>query len=288
MDKEHKELRFYGSSYVRLLLASLACVLSTTAQAEPLRLLWADTNVTLNGQTQNLSLIDGKLTLANQTDLLNEAVFKGTLSNNKTLQIKLIKGKRVEHHQDVLWLYNFAYKSHKEWRPLCGLDNNGSAIYALALAGHWDYSVGQISSGSHINAPSHFTIACQNQGLAKCVFAGYAPWKQIEHCQNGNCRTIRLDKHHQACTRLLRADFCGDGNSYTQKGVLINYYDALGIRYDADNWRFEAEWTAEGAKCIKRPRLNDVTPSCMSERQSPDCGNASHLGGEALLFSEQP
>ena len=38
---------------------------------------------------------------------------------------------------------------------------------------------------------------------------------------------MSLASYHQACTRMARADYCGDGTSHTQDGTWIEYYDKL-------------------------------------------------------------
>ena len=63
------------------------------------------------------------------------------------------------------------------------------------------------------------------------------------------CGITSLADYHQACTRMLRADYCGDGTPHTVDGTLINIYDGIGIQRDTDDWAFEAEWTTTGARC---------------------------------------
>ncbi|HEU4408415.1 MAG TPA: ADYC domain-containing protein [Polyangiaceae bacterium] len=41
--------------------------------------------------------------------------------------------------------------------------------------------------------------------------------------------TTTLQNHLVACTRMLRADDCGDGTSYTVNGTTINLYDGVVI-----------------------------------------------------------
>ena len=47
--------------------------------------------------------------------------------------------------------------------------------------------------------------------------------------------------------RMIRADYCGDGTSWTVNGRTIDLYDGLGINVDTSAWTFEAEWTPSGA-----------------------------------------
>lgn len=62
---------------------------------------------------------------------------------------------------------------------------------------------------------------------------------------------------HQAATRMIRADYCGTGTSYTQTGTLIQRQDALNISsFDpgGESEATEAMWTAGGAACLLEPR----------------------------------
>ena len=91
--------------------------------------------------------------------------------------------------------------------------------------------------GSYHPESSDFTIACRGSAIAKCVELGYKPWTGV---------TSQL----ASCVRLLRADFCGTGTSYTKDGQLVNLYDNLGIQKDTEAWSLEAGWNPQGATCI--------------------------------------
>jgi len=49
--------------------------------------------------------------------------------------------------------------------------------------------------------------------------SGYKPWKVV----NGQS----LWAYHQACTRMMRADYCGDGRPHTREGTPIYIDDRL-------------------------------------------------------------
>jgi hypothetical protein len=104
------------------------------------------------------------------------------------------------------------------------------------------------------------SFSCMNGALAKCAAWGYAPW------------SVGADVH-QACTRLVRADYCGTGISYTKNGTLIDVYDARGIGTpitDDSSAVFEAGWGANGAVCVNRPRF-DARSSATGEAKLPSC-----------------
>ena len=78
--------------------------------------------------------------------------------------------------------------------------------------------------------------------------ASYHPWES----RNGTA----LADYHQACTRMARADYCGDGQTHTQEGTAIDLYDRLSLlKPDPSPMSlFEATWTPSGAYCVARER----------------------------------
>ena len=106
----------------------------------------------------------------------------------------------------------------------------------MPLSGTWNLGSGVVGGGSWTNSSTTFTFGCRGAALAKCVELGYKPWKIV----NG----VSLRNHHQACVRMIRADYCGDGKPWTQDGTPINVYDSLNIQTDAATYKLDAEWTA--------------------------------------------
>lgn len=138
----------------------------------------------------------------------------------------------------------------------CQADTSGDAR-ALPLAGTWD------ESGAFHDSASTFSFACVKGVLAKCARWGYKPWQALAG------RSLR--EYHQACTRMARADYCGDGVPHTVDGNLIEFGDSLGLHHlnaSASGWRREATWAPEGARCIDQPRLATTTLAAI-ERECP-------------------
>jgi len=116
--------------------------------------------------------------------------------------------------------------------------------WAMPVAGSWD------STGAHVDSPG-FMFACTSGVVAKCIRWGYRPWKKIGDRS--------LAEYHQACTRMARADYCGDGVSHTENGTLIDMYDRLKIQTKSPPslttpMLFDAAWTPSGAYCIAKER----------------------------------
>jgi hypothetical protein len=114
---------------------------------------------------------------------------------------------------------------------------------AIAVAGTWD------AKGARVASTTQFTLGCTSGVIAKCVRWGYKPWKSV----NGKS----LADYHQACTRMARADYCGDGSSHTIDGTWIDVFDNLGIQQKTPGVKgmlSEASWSPAGAVCVTKPR----------------------------------
>lgn len=205
--------------------------------------------------------------------------FIGTLEDGTSLTLRvdgITPGAGAD--QDI-WSYQVSYQHtlDGQWYPIC-TNADGSAANAIPLEHRWDYREGVAGGGSKIYDATAFTFACEGAALAKCVRLGYAPWRSV----NG----MSLEHHHQACTRMIRADFCGDGTSYTVDGTWVNLYDSMSIQIDTEAaWVPEAEWTTDGASCFSS-QTRATTPIACGERLVPSC--ATSFSTKTLLISETP
>ncbi|HEU4413017.1 MAG TPA: ADYC domain-containing protein [Polyangiaceae bacterium] len=236
--------------------------------------------VVLNGSALSGATADGKKSYFG--DGFIGAVFQGLLAGGGTTPVYIDDARVVG---DV-WTYtaSFLDPATNARLPLCGVDAAGAPIEAIGLVGRWDYREGVPGGGSHVDDPSAFTFACRNAALGKCVDLGYKPWASV----NGTS----LKNHHQACTRMLRADYCGDGRSFTVDGTPINLYDNLGIQKDTLAFPFEAEWVPSGARFIasgdnqRFRQLGGTPPECYSKKVSSTAGQLSHFSDGTLLMNE--
>lgn len=188
-----------------------------------------------------------------------------------------------EDPEREVYLYSVVYResASRDWQPLC-LPDRAGGTQAMALRGRWN------AHGDYLDE-ENLTFACTNGALAKCVRLGYKPWKKVQG------RSLR--EFHQACTRLIRADYLGNGRSYTQEGTLVEVYDVLGIRrrrsLPGSGMVFEAAWSPRGATCMHRTRLGEsVRPwveQCRTNRLCApsacmDATQALRDNPESLLF----
>lgn len=151
------------------------------------------------------------------------------------------------------YLYTVFYQdpTNSKWRNLC-LPDPDNVAKAIPLSGRWD------ETGTHID-DGEITFACTSGVLAKCVRWGYKPWKTVEG------RSLR--DFHQACTRMARADYCGNGIGHTQDGTPIDVYDKLGLlhRTKESGMVFEAAWGKDGAVFIHRTRWTESLTQLQKE-----------------------
>jgi hypothetical protein len=191
-------------------------------------------------------------------------VQEGGPTKKKLKGVKIRGVKRLAPGSDV-WLYDLDVKlGGGGWQPLC-VDHNGEPTEAILLGDVWNPTTAERVSPRPAGA---LTFACRDAALAKCVEYGYRPWAGTS-----------LAEHHQACTRMVRADYCGDGVSHTSNGTPVHVLDAIGVqKVDANvNFAVEAEWGPNGAVCLNsnNMRVGGQSLSC----QLPACGAPFASGG---------
>lgn len=165
-------------------------------------------------------------------------------------------------------LYVLSYFDGSTFLPACGTDPTGSyapvgaPIPALALGDTWS-----LGTGSSQADPSRFTFTCVNAALGTCVIWGYKRWARQTECLSPDDRSVcneqDLSYAHQACTRLVRADYCGHGVPHTVGGTPLLVYDAFNLRTrgEAAGLTLEAEWRSDGAHCLRSTRFRKADPA---------------------------
>ena len=250
---------------------------------------WTLNGWTLNGWTLNGSAIEGTYTdvngapiLLHGTDLIGSQLVLTYGGQDFTLMFADIYKDPSDPTGDV-YFYNVLTldPASQTWSSLCR-DMYGEPTEAIALRHHWDPD-----TGARIDDPSAVTLACRGGALAKCVEWGYRPWATVQNCVGATCTQVSLTDHHQACTRMARADYCGTGTPYTLNGTPIDIYDRLNPALQSrattgKEWKVEAEWAPDGALCLGKELryhllaqagVTRAAPACMKSLQAlKDCG----------------
>jgi hypothetical protein len=241
----------------------------------------------LNGTSLNVTSVTGKLLKG--TDFIG-ATLPGTLSNGGVALLRI--DDIVPSSDPEILLYKVSFKDGKAWKSICGYDKAGAPIRAVPMQGRWDLSAGTATGGDWIDEPGTMSFACMASAATKCLLLGYKPWQTVQECKSGGqCQKVSLRPVHQACTRMIRADYCGDGTSHTINAVPINLWDAFALQTQSQvssNWKSGAEWTPNGAACIDTFRYDpDKQTSTYVSERCPERESTSFacFSGTSSFFS---
>ncbi|MCY1017009.1 ADYC domain-containing protein [Pyxidicoccus sp. MSG2] len=146
-------------------------------------------------------------------------------------------------------------------------------------------------TGNRTDSTTVFTLGCESGVIAKCYRWGYKPWL------DGSSSLPKVTQAHHACTRMARADYCGNGISHTQNGTPIRPWDSLVPNIiptppaDAGTLgvTFEAGWKTSGPACLSHWRWKHLPAQNCIELNPPiyesdggitnDCRNPGNLSG---------
>jgi hypothetical protein len=149
------------------------------------------------------------------------------------------------------------------------------------VGGYWDYRQGVEGGGKKLleqgtaGYDTTITFACSDGAIGKCVEKlHYKPWAlAANECAGSgstyHCMHPTQELLHEACVRMVRADYCGDGQDHTVNGMAIDVWDQSHIqnetpyaRLDGPNgvpYGHEGEWTANGARCVSNILMTRVS-----------------------------
>lgn len=174
---------------------------------------------------------------------------------------------RYSANNDI-WLYEVessdSNSTQSGWRNVCSADRSGMSR-GMFTNGRWR------ADGSF--EPDGYTFACTSGVITKCVRNwGYKPWLSL---LSDTGASITLAGLHRACTRAVRADYCGDGRSFTRDGTLIDLFDEHGfnVRDGRSGFVREATFTVHGARSVSHLRwpgepIETQVATCLARRGS--------------------
>jgi hypothetical protein len=234
-------------------------------------------SVEVNGTAFRVTLSDGQTIAQNQLPGTILALGDGT-GRQRRIRIDGVE----RDHQDaagevVLYTLSEQDPGSGEWRNLCLPDPDGRRL-GFPLAGAF------ASDGRYEPTHGGILLTCTGGAEGKCVRFGYKPWGHGPD-------NVSLAPYFQACVRLIRADYCGDGIGHTRDGTSIDIFDTIGIQRNetTPGMTFEAAWREDGAVCVRHTRLPDVLDSAAL---GADCPRLKHSIGEtcdeaapALLYN---
>ena len=147
--------------------------------------------------------------------------------------------------------YTLKYWDGKTHKYLCAPDSVEQAA-AIVLDGLTvNKTTGDIAARSNT-----LYLGCASGAVGKAPTWGYTPWD------------LGL-VDFEAMVRMVRADYCGDGVSWTTPGRAVTISDVWGINgFAATTGPTEAIWGPGGALCIGQPRDSTIAAS------SVVCGGA--------------
>ncbi len=257
-----------------LFAASLFCGVALAAQS-PDRI----AGVEVNG-TELRVVLDSGRTLSGP-DLVGSTVTLAASGDSPARQVfvaSVVLDPQDPQHEIFLYHLLAVDAATGRREELCGPNVDGER-WAFPLRGQWDAEGQKVSD-------SGFTLTCSDGAQGKCVRFGYKPWKTLPSGE-------RLADYHQACVRMVRADYCG-GHGTTRDGMLIDFYDRIGIQDPAPGaaalgLSFEAAWSPAGAECVAHTRVPEHVTMSQLGRACPRLkgrlGPAHCTAAKAALFA---
>jgi hypothetical protein len=234
-------------------------------------------SVEVEGTAFRITLRDGRIVSQEQLPGTILVLGDGT-GGQRRIRIEGVEHDRQDAAGEIILYTLFEQDPESgEWRNLCQPDPDGRRI-GFPLEGAFT------PDGRYEAARGRILLTCTGGAEGKCVRFGYKPWGFAPN-------NVSLAPYFQACVRLVRADYCGDGIGHTRDGTPIDIFDAIGIQRDepARGMTFEAAWRADGAVCVRHTRLPDVLDSVTLSAQCPrlerSIGETCDEATPALLFN---
>ncbi len=165
-------------------------------------------------------------------------------------------------------------------RPICLGDypeDQAARYRAFVFSGDRIHSGEKTVRASGPGDEGWFNLACAGSGMWKLHALRHtdAGGRQLQEIADDAATRLSQPEDRQAMVKMLSADYCGSGESFTRNGQPLRYVDHRGLfdgphhlekahfRTTGDNLSFgevEAIWSDTGAVCLNQPRLADVHP----------------------------
>ncbi len=150
--------------------------------------------------------------------------------------------------------YGLKYESHEtpgEFLSVCPNSQPEESVVTLILGETYDRELKTVTPGQS----AWFTLACADEAAFKMKAMNYGP--NADFNNTGAPATVQ---QRQAPLKMITADYCGSGVSYTVQGTPLIWHDTANTvgpeNVPTPNMR-EAYWNADGAMCLDTPRFVD-------------------------------
>jgi hypothetical protein len=223
---------------MKLALALLSLLLAVPALAQP-----SVSSTAVEGTEVVVNLADGRS--LRSRDLVG-AVLDVRFADAPA-KVRIVAAERDPNDRSgTIWLHTVeTRRSDGSWANLCNAGSDGRRQgFPLHSAG------------------KGLEFICTAGAVGKCVRFGYRPWATGLDGQS-------LRSQHEACVRMVRADYGGSDEPWTRDGMTIDVFDPQGIQTadDAPDLSFEAGWSPEGAVCVHHVRVTaNITLAALEEK----------------------
>lgn len=236
--------------------------------------------VTLEGTVLRATMVDGSSVAGRE--LVGRQLLLTAADRQLALRIDAVE---EDAAAPGLLLYEMRLQTDAgEWHNICEPDAHGKRL-AIPLSGHMG------DDGRFEPDARKLTLTCTSGVVGKCLRSGYRFWT------NGGGIDPQALERFQACTRLYRADYCGDGRGWTADGTLIDVYDDAGMQAPepVSTLAFEAGWSPAGAVCVHHTRvpanirLDELLQRCPrlgAAASGPGCTEDQARRDGAILFNK--
>jgi ADYC domain len=262
-----------------MILAALAAGLPSPAAPQP-----TAPKVEVEGTQFRITLADGHLLAQHELPGVRIVLGDGS-GRQRTIRIDAVERDPKDRNGEIM-LYAMSEQNPTsgDWRNVCLPDPDGRQL-GFPLAGTFT------ADGRYEPSPGGLLITCTGGAEGKCIRFGYKPWG---HAPDGT----PLAEAYNACVRLVRADYAGDGKGTTRNGQPIDIYDSFGVMppVNIPAFEFEAGFAADGAVCVRHVRVKEnatlagieASNTRLAGRVGDMCDEAFARDAGAILFVRSP